>query len=597
VQRPADEVLDEALAWLDKEKDGRFFSWIHLYDPHTPYEPPAPYDEIYAGRPYNGEIAYTDSQLGRLWDYLEKNNLVDNTIVVFASDHGESLGEHQEGTHGFFIYQEGIHVPLIFVTPFAKFHGLTCPEVVSLVDIMPTMLEMADIPIPAQVQGESLLPYFDNSGGQGNSLAYAETYYPRFHYGWSELKSIQGGRYKLIIAPELELYDLTNDPDEAVNLVDSQPAETRRLMRVAEQLMEAAGQGAFDVTYHNIDEEAREKLTALGYIGSFVDPSSLEGRRPGDPKEKIVVFNQLSRAKELRLQDQFEEAERLIKEIIQDDPDIIDAYFTLGNLYFRERKFQEALDSIMQVLEKKPGDAFTAINIANCYMIMGEHDEAERFLLGIIDTIPPDSQINFLLGNIKNINKEFDEAIKYYNKCIELNPSSASAYCALGGIYIIQGEIEKAEENLKKALDFNPKLRNLQYNYAQIFEAKGDMQKALEKYKEELENIPYNFKASFNLSRLYRLQGMTAEEEKYLEKTKESNPNFPLSYFYLARIYLNRSERFEEAVELVNKGIELKPEDKDLPLGYFLLADLYNRLGDSTKSAESLRKAQELVQK
>jgi arylsulfatase A-like enzyme/predicted Zn-dependent protease len=595
VQRRGDEVIDEAKKWLDVHKNEQFFTWVHLYDPHTPYEPPSPFREKYPNRPYLGEIAYTDSLLGQLWGYLEQNNLTENTILIFASDHGESLGEHRENTHGFFIYQEGIHVPLIFVTPFKDLHGIRRSQVVSLVDIMPTILEMDEKAIPAQIQGQSLVPLFFDQEESTERFAYAETYYPRLHYGWSDLKSIQEGRLKLIIAPELELYDLIDDPEEQTNLVSIRPEETRRLMRTAELFIEDSSQGAFDIDYHNIDEETRQKLSALGYIGTFSDQTSLEGRVLGNPKEKIVIFNRLSQAKELTLEEKYDEAVALINQITEEDPTIIDAYFSLGNLYFKKREFDNALDSFLKVLEMRQ-DAFAVINIANSYMGMGDIEEADKFLTSIIDSIPPDPQLYYVFGNIKNLKEEYDEAIKYYEECIKLNPSSASGYSGLAGTYVALKRFEEAETYLKKAQEFNPTLRNLHYNWALLHEEKGDLIKAADAYKQELENIPHNFKACFNLSRVYRKLGDVLEEEKYLDKTLELNPNFPMSYFYLARIYMNRGERFNEAVSLVEKGIELKPVDKDLPLGYFLLADLYNRLGQLAKSEESLRKGKALVQ-
>jgi len=597
VQRRGDEVMDEALAWLDNNKERKFFSWIHLYDPHTPYEPPAPYDELYPNHPYLGEIAYTDSQLGRLWTYLESNGLDENTVLIFCADHGESLGEHEESTHGFFIYQEGIHVPLIVVLPLKKFQGQSRDTVVSLVDIFPTVLEMAGLPLPSQNQGQSLVPLFSNDQGPEDSFAYAETYYPRFHYGWSELKSIQDGQFKLIIAPELELYDLINDPDEIINLVDSRSQETRRLMGLANRFMEESSRNALEMDYRSMDEETRQKLTALGYIGNFTDSASLKGRVLGDPKEKISVFNQLSQAKELGLQERYEEGIQLIDGIIADDPNVIDAYFTKGNLYFKAGRFDEALDSFFSVLDKKPGDAFTIINISNAYVSMGKFETAKSFLQDAVQSIPPDSQIHFILGNINYALKDYTEAERHYKKCMELNPSSASAYNALGGIFVIHNRLDDAEAYLKKAQDRNPTLRNLNYNFAQLFEAKGNFSAAEAEYKKELENIPHNFRASFNLSRLYRIQKRMDEEQVYLEKTMESNAGFPLSYFYLARIHLSRGERYQEAVDLVLKGIELKPEEKDLPLGYFLLADLYNRLGDSGRSRDYASRGQALAEK
>jgi arylsulfatase A-like enzyme/Flp pilus assembly protein TadD len=592
VQRPGDEVLDEVIPWLEEHKQQKFFTWIHLYDPHTPYEPPSPYSEMYPDRPYIGEIAYTDSQIARLWDYLEENGLVNNTILVFTSDHGESLGEHRERGHGFFIYQAGIHVPLIFVTPFEHLQGLSRSSVVSLVDIMPTLLEMSGVSVPVQVQGKSLLPLFF-SESKNEYFSYSETYYPRFHYGWSELKSYQNEKFKLIVAPKLELYDLARDPRELNNIVDSQPEEARRLMNLINEFVDETGKNAYELDYSHMDEESRQKLAALGYIGTFAASSSLKGRRLGDPKEKIVIFNRLSEARELGLKGEFERASGMIMGIIEEDPEVIDAYSALGILYKREGQFEEAIDAFQKVLELKPDDHNAVINISNSYVQMGKLDEAEGFILDRLELLQMDSQVYFSLGYIKNLKKEYDEAKKYFDKCIELNPSSASAYNALGGIYIIQNDLDRAESYLKKAEGLNTKLKNLHYNFAQLLEARGDLSGALSEYLKELENIPHNFRASYNLSRLFRVSGDTAKELEFLEKTIEKNPKFPLSYFYKARIYLNRGEKYEEAIAMVKKGIELEPEKEHLPLGYFLLSDLYNRIGDYIKSGEYLRMGEE----
>lgn len=592
VQRPGNEVMDEVIPWLEEHKQQKFFTFIHLYDPHTPHDPPSPYSELYPNRPYIGEIAYTDSQIARLWEYLEKNGLEKNTILVFTSDHGESLGEHQEKAHGFFVYQAGVHVPLIFVTPFGHLYGQNRSSVVSLVDIMPTLLDLAQIPIPDQVQGKSLLPMFF-SERKNENFSYSETYYPRFHYGWSELKSYQDERFKLILAPKLELYDLSEDPGELNNIVDSQPEEARRLMNLINEFIDETGKDAYELDYSHMDEESRQKLAALGYIGTFAASSSLEGRRLGDPKEKIVIFNRLSEARELGLEGKSDRAMGMIMEIIEEDPDVIDAYSALGIMYIRDRKLEEAVETFQKVLELKPDDNNAVINIANSLVKLGKMDEAEEFILERLEFHKQDSLVYLSLGNIKNSKKEYDEAIKHFEKCIELNPASASAYAALGGIYITQNDLDQAEIYLKKADGMNTKLQNVHYNFALLLEARGDLSGAMSEYLEELENIPHNFRASYNLSRLHRIRGDTAKELDYLDKTLESNPGFPLSYFYKARIYLNQGENFDEAIAMVKKGIELEPDEDQLPLGYYLLADLYNRIGDSAKYNEYLRLGEE----
>lgn len=597
VQRPANEVMDEALKWLETKKKEKFFAWIHLYDPHTPYEPPSPFSEKYPNHPYLGEIAFADSELSRLWKFLEENDIVENTFLIFASDHGESLGEHKENSHGFFVYQEAVHVPLIFATPFERFRGIASSEVVSLIDLMPTALDMAGIPVPSQVQGKSLVPSFFKPKKSSTSYAYSETFYPRFHFGWSELKSFQDAKFKLIIAPETELYDLIKDPEEELNLASSDKRVLADLENKASQYMERYSQNAFELDQRKIDEETREKLAALGYIGSFTDTSKLKGKKLANPKQKIVVFNELSRAREMGMGGKAEEAIKTIMAIIADDPEITDAYFSLGNIYFKQGDYQEAISYFEQALERKPDDAFTAINIANSYLRMGKEEEAEKFIIDYLKKGFSDSQLYFLLGNIKYNQKKYDEAIPYFEQSLSINPESAGSHSLLAAIYLLREDLARAEKHLEEALSLNPELPSLHYNLAQLFEKQGKMREAEEAYKKELEYSPKHYRASFNLARLYRIDGKEGEEEKYLRMTVESNPDFPLSYFYLARIFLNRGQNLEEAVSLVKKGIGLKPEEKDLPLGYFLLADLYSRLGNESLSLEYARKGRNLVQK
>jgi arylsulfatase A-like enzyme/predicted Zn-dependent protease len=592
VQRPANEILDEALPWFEARKDKRFFAWLHLYDPHSPYEPPPPYDKLYANRPYLGEIAFADSQIQRLWRFLETNGLLEKTFIVFAGDHGESLGEHEEQSHGFFVYQAAIHVPLIIVTPFPQAQGVIAPEVATLSDVLPTVCDMVGLPVPAEVQGQSLLPAFFGRRLKDSPLAYSETYYPRFHYGWSDLKAVQDGRYKLILAPVPELYDVAADPGETKNLVYLQKKVYENMSARAEAFIARASRNAYETDYSKVDEETREKLVALGYVGSFADPAKLAGKKLANPREKIGVFNRLSQAREMGMNGQPEEAIAIIKGIIETDPDIVDAYFSVGNILFQERKFEEAIGYFSQVLGRKPDDSFAAINIALSYEGMERYDDAEKFLLDYIAKGFTDSQFYFMLGNMNFLQKRYDRAIPYFEKCLSTNADSAGSYNMLAAIYIIKDDLDRAEQALAQAVRINPHLSTVHYNWAQLAEKRGRPAEAEAEYLKELEISPRHFKSMYNLSRLYRQIGDTGREEEYLNKCLETDPRFPLTYFYLARIYLNRGERYPEAIELAKKGLELKPEKSELPLGYFLLADLYNRLGRGDLSEENARKGQ-----
>ncbi|MGH8459164.1 MAG: sulfatase, partial [Nevskiales bacterium] len=211
MERPGNLVMDQALAWLRKNSSRRFFLWVHLYDPHHPYNPPAPYNTQLAD-PYDGEIAFADAQVGRLLRYLKLGGLLSNTLIVLAGDHGEGLGEHGEKTHGFFIYNSTLQVPLLMKLPSSAVAGKKLvADAVSLVDVMPTVLEALRLPAPPQVQGRSLLPLLKSKGEADASPLYAESYLPRLHFNWSELRGIQSGNYRLIDGPKPELYDLSRD--------------------------------------------------------------------------------------------------------------------------------------------------------------------------------------------------------------------------------------------------------------------------------------------------------------------------------------------------------------------------------------------------
>ena len=230
--------------------------------------------------------------------------------------------------------------------------------------------------------------------------------------------------------------------------------------------------------YSTVDEETREKLSALGYIGSFTDPAKLKGKKLANPRDKIGIFNQLSQAREMGMNGKPDEAIRIIQGIIASDPDITDAYFSVGNVLFQERKFEEAIGSFNQVLGRKPDDSFAAINIALSYEGMEKYDEAEKFLLDYMAKGFEDSQFYFMLGNMNFLQKKYDQAIPYFEKCLSSNAESAGSYNMLAAIYIIKDDLDRAEQNLSQALRINPRLSTVHYNRAQVAEKRGRLAEA-----------------------------------------------------------------------------------------------------------------------
>ena len=229
VSRTAGDVVDQALPWLDRHATERFFAWLHFYDPHSPYEAPEPYRTRFVQRPYLGEVAYMDAQIGRVLTWLDERGLSDRTIVVALGDHGESLNEHGEGTHGLFVYDATLRVPLIIRSPYDRLRGRTVESVVRSEDVMPTVLDLVRVDSPRGIHGQSLAPLMGGDVADLNLDGYAETLYPRFHYGWSELRALRAGRFKYIEAPRPELYDIAQDPLETKNLYGERRALADRM--------------------------------------------------------------------------------------------------------------------------------------------------------------------------------------------------------------------------------------------------------------------------------------------------------------------------------------------------------------------------------
>jgi arylsulfatase A-like enzyme/Tfp pilus assembly protein PilF len=591
IQRPGNQTVDAALSWLSNKKSDKFFLWVHLYDPHTPYDPPEEFKKQYSDDFYAGEIAFTDQQVGRLIDSLDSNGLRENTLIFVVGDHGESLGEHKEDGHGFFIYEETINVPFIIATPFRQFQGIRKKEITSLVDLMPTMLDMTHLKGSRDFHGQSLI---NTSAKNSEKFVYSETFYPRFHFGWSELQSIQDGSFKFIMSSDPELFDLQKDPDEMKNLSAAERHKSSAYQSKSKELIARWSRGAKMQDYTQLDEETQEKLAALGYVGTFRDTT--ERTNLASPREKIGIYVELNKARELMLTSDFKQAETMALNIIKQDPGIIDAYSTLGNIYLKQNRYEEAVAHYKKAFDLKPDDAALITGIAGCLLKLNRESEAEKVLVDSLRVVPSDSRIFFMLGNVYRAKQEEQKAIEAFNKCLKLNPKSASAHNALAAIYFLRKDYQTARKNVEAALKFDDRLPGVHYTRAQIFENEGRVEEAVQEYEKELAVSEKNFRAAYNLSEIYRRVGNSAEEEYYLRKAIELNEEFPLSYLYLARIQLKSGKNYQEAIDLVTKSLQRKPEPKYQALAYYLLADLYNRQGNQKLSRQYAQKAQSLNQ-
>jgi arylsulfatase A-like enzyme/Tfp pilus assembly protein PilF len=590
VQKKGDDVMDEALTWLEGVKTQRFFAWIHLYDPHTPYDPPEPYLSRYPGHKYLGEIAYTDHVVGRLVDWLKQAGVWGRTAVVLLGDHGESLGEHGEGAHTFFVYDATLHVPLIVRTPWGD-HGRSHAQV-STVDVMPTVLDLAGLSAQPGLDGRSLLrDVFDPSYDPGDS-AYAETYFPRFHFGWQQLRALRGGGYKFIEAPTPELYDLRADPHETKNIYKafSKRAEDMRLV-----LDRMAGPET-DTTpkRENLDPETLQRLAALGYVGNAA-PADPKAVLP-DPKDKIGVYEKIGEAKAEGHDEHYAKAVELIEAVLKDDPEIIDAHTSEGLWLARLGRTDDAIAAYKRALAIRPDDERTLSQLADLYRSLGRNEAAIEGYKSVLKVDPKAPQIWYQLATLYLDLGRSKEAEATFREALVKNPKMGAAYNALGALAWSRGQIDMAEELVRQGLKLEPDVRTGHFNLARIEEARGNVKEAESLYREELAIYSDHGRARFNLAQLLREHGDQAGYLDGLRTCVEKAPDFGPCYFFLAREML-KAGKLDEAKDLATRGLAKDKGSEVAPLGHFVLADVYSRRGQPEKSRQEAAEGQRLQER
>jgi choline-sulfatase len=592
VQKPGDEVMDGALAWLESVKQRRFFAWVHLYDPHTPYDPPEPFAARYPSQPYLGEIAYTDQVVGRLLSWLKQTGLYERTLVVLTADHGESLGDHGESTHAYFVYDATTHVPLVVRTPWG-IRGRRGVQV-SGVDVMPTVLDLLGLPAQPGIDGRSLArEILDPAATSPDRMAYSETYFPRYHFGWQHLRAIRSRAYKYVDAPEPELYDLAQDPGETKNIYRGFSARAEGLRLRLEELTKQESDAAPE--RRSLDPETLQRLAALGYVGNVIDVDS-SAVLP-DPKEKLPLFAMMNAAKRLAQdEDRVEDGVAKMREVLQRDPKIMDAQITLGNWLLKLRRPDEAAEAFKQALALKPDDDIALGNLAGVLMAHGKGQDALAALEVFRTALrvnPKNPQSWFQLATLYLDLGRLDEARSSFSEALAANPKQAAALNGLGAIAYESGDLPKAETMVRQALALEPRLRTGSYNLARIREGRGDLAGAEALYRAELQTYADNGRARFNLAQIRRARGDRAGYLSELNDCVAKAHEFGACYFYLAREELDAG-RLDPAADLAKRGLEAQPRSDTAPLGHFVLADVYSRRGESALAETEAAKGRKL---
>ena len=357
-ERRGGEVAARALAWLQRPGKGLFFLWLQLNDAHAPYQPPAGYAR--AGSAYNGEIKYADAQVGKVLAALRTRKLYDGALIVVASDHGESLGAHGEETHGVFLYDETIRVPLLLKLPQNRTARVGAH--VRLVDVAPTLLEVAGLPALPQMQGQSLLRAM-RQAGMGEA-AYARSDYSREAFGWSRLESWRAGKYLYIRAPKPELYEMGADAQPAHNLAGTSQATAATM---AVQLLAFDGRMTGKASSSaQLSSSELQKLASLGYVGLQKSVSPNEAAVTGtDPKDEIALANKVEDAMREIEDGKPQRATAALQAVVKSHPGMFLAQFAAGIAAVQQRQYAAAAPFLRKAIELQPQAAWA-------YYEMGE---------------------------------------------------------------------------------------------------------------------------------------------------------------------------------------------------------------------------------
>jgi arylsulfatase A-like enzyme/Flp pilus assembly protein TadD len=473
-ERPASQVVDRAIQWLNNQSGKPYFLWVHVFEPHLPYEPPGEFAKRYKDRPYDGEVAYTDQQLGRLFDAVSKKSPADNTLIAVLSDHGESLGEHGEYTHGIFLYEEALHIPFILAGPGIA-GGTRVKQQARTIDLLPTLMELMGGNAPPDIQGTSLVPALSGKDVP-TTYSYAETLYPKMNMGWAELRAIRTSRWKYIKAPKSELYDLEQDPDEATNVIDRHPAEVQQL----EKELHAAGKASEKVQTNLLDEKTMSQLQSLGYLSGF---SSREYELTGkgvDPKERVAVLKTLQDA--VSLESGLSRARRieLLRQALTEDSANPSLYYHLGAELEKAGRFDDALKLYQSGLDKGIRSGRLHSRIADLYLRQGKKDEAIAAYEKAAQFNPSDveSQSNLATAYLEKGRPA--DAERVYKWILATGEQYAPAYNGLGLIAIGSRNMPVARENFEKAVQLDPDLVEAQLNLGLIYKMMGANTRARE---------------------------------------------------------------------------------------------------------------------
>jgi len=575
-ERTADKVTAAALRWLRDNKDEKRFLWVHYFDPHSIYNPPSPYRETYKDNPYDGEIAYTDEHIGMLLSALKELDLDQTTLIIFAADHGEGLGEHEESTHAVFVYDTTVKVPLIFSCPSLVPEGKVVEDQVRLIDIMPTILDFLHLEKNKEIQGESLIGLIKGEIKSLNLPAYSESLYAKLHYNWSPLKSFRTGKWKYIKSPAPELYRIRDDPQELVNLAGSRMDVVKELDGRLAEFLAATTASTVKETTMAMDEETKRKMMSLGYIGSS---GASESEEPV-PRKRIQILEKLKLSTRLANEGVIDKAIEGFNEVLKSDPKNIQANAHLAQCYSRLGKYDQAIQHFKTAATFNPHDAEIINRIGACYLEKLEFDKALEHLTIAIELDPQYAEAYSNRGAAHAKSGNNQRAIANFDKAIELDAEFAEAYANRGLALAKSGDHQMAIGDFDKAIELDPENAAAYYKRGIAYQQSGNDHQAIKDYDRVIELAPKYAPAYYNRGMAYEKSDNSEQAIKDYAGAIELAPKYAPAYSARGLAY-EKSGNYQRAIADYKKFIELNPQS----------APAYAHLAKVSEKKENVKEA------
>jgi choline-sulfatase len=529
LQKRGDATLGEATTWLEGHHSGRAFLWIHLYDPHDPYEPPEPYASRYAGRPYDGEVAWTDELIGRLDATLGRLGMQKETLLVVTADHGEGLMDHAESTHGFFVYQSTLQVPLLVRGPDVVPGGRLGVTVRSI-DLVPTLLDLMGVAAPAgaRFSGRSLAAALRGLEAPAEVAAYAESLLPLLHFGWSDLRAVREGRWKYIQAPRPELYDLKDDPGETRNLLSTLPQRAAALRAALGRILDAERAAPSPAGSEIVPADLIEQLGALGYLGAGAPGS---GPAPGaDPKDKIEEFKAANRLIREGLgalrRKQYAISVARFRALLARKIESFEVHYYLGRALVGLNQLRDAETHFEGAIRYQPAYGMTHDALAGCRLARGDLTGALAAVRKGQEAAPKDASLRLREAAVLLKMGRRSEAILAYEAALPLASSNALARVRLAELHRDAGNLPRSIQLMREAVALDAAPASYWNSLGMVLGAHEEMAEAEKAFRQALDRDKGNAQYAYNLGLAILRQGRRDDARQLFEKSLALDPRF-----------------------------------------------------------------------